>query len=220
MTHIHGVILDVDGTLVDSNDAQAQSWAEAMADYGYYVSPEKIRPLIGMGGDKVLPATLGMQKDTEDGQKISARRKHIFFQRFLPSLHPFPGAKELIQYMREHGLNVAVASSAESDELRALLDLVGASDLIEEKSSSQDAPQSKPDPDIVSATLHKMSLPTNEVLMLGDTPYDIEAAGRAGIYTIALRCGGWDDTRLSKATAIYNDPADLLQHYDTSPLGQ
>lgn len=130
MTHIHGVILDVDGTLVDSNDAQAQSWAEAMADYGYYVSPEKIRPLIGMGGDKVLPATLGMQKDTEDGQKISARRKHIFFQRFLPSLHPFPGAKELIQYMREHDLNVAVASSAESDELRALLDLVGASDLI------------------------------------------------------------------------------------------
>src|SRR5213080_425519 len=94
MSHIQGVILDVDGTLVDSNDAHATAWIEAMAENGYKVSFDKVRSLIGMGGDKVLPETLGIQKESEEGKRINQRRKEIFKERFLPGLHAFPGAKE------------------------------------------------------------------------------------------------------------------------------
>lgn len=219
MSNIRGVILDVDGTLVLSNDAHAQSWMEAMADFGYYVTYEKVRPLIGMGGDKVLPETIGLQKDSEEGIKISAKRKEIFKKRYLPVLQAAPGSRELLEYMRVQGLKLAIASSSEKDELKALLQVAGASDLVQEVTSSSDASRSKPDPDVMQVTLQRIGLPANQVLMLGDTPYDIEAAAKVGVGTIALRCGGWTDPELKGALAIYNDPADLLDHYDTSPLG-
>lgn len=217
--NIRGVILDVDGTLVLSNEAQAKSWVEAMADYGYYVPVEKIGPLVGMGGDKVLPETTGLQKDSEDGKKIDIKRGEIFKQKYLPTLQAAPGARDLLQHMRQKGLQLAVASSARMDELKPLLQVVGASDLIEEETSASDASRSKPDPDIIQVTLQRIGLPADQVLMLGDTAYDIEAARNAGVSTIALRCGGWSDRDLKGAIAIYNDPADLLEHYDTSPLG-
>lgn len=218
MTHIRGVILDVDGTLVDSNDTHARSWVEAMAENGYHVPYEKVRPLIGMGGDKVLPATIGIQKDSPQGKKISQRRAEIFKERYLPAVQAFPQARELLQRMRASGLKLAVASSAQPDELKALLRIVGASDLIEEESSSKDAQSSKPDPDIVHVTLQRIGFPADQVIMLGDTPYDIEAAQKVGVGTIALRSGGWSDDELRGALAIYNDTADLLAHYDSSPL--
>ena len=153
MTHISGVILDVDGTLIDSNDAHATAWVEAMAEYGYKVPFDKVRPLIGMGGDKVLPETIGIQKESEEGKRISQRRKEIFKERFLPGLHAFPGAKELLEQMRKRGLKLTLASSADKDELQPMLNLVGAADLIEEETSSKDAKQSKPDPDENQLTL-------------------------------------------------------------------
>lgn len=219
MSNIRGVILDVDGTLVLSNDAHAEAWMEAMADFGYYVPYEKIRPLIGMGGDKVLPETVGLQKDSEDGVKISAKRKEIFQKKYLSILQAAPGARELLEYMHVHGLKLAVASSAEKDELKALLRVAGVSGLVEEEISSSDAGRSKPDPDVIQVALQRFDLPANQVLTLGDTPWDIEAASKVGVGTIALRCGGWSDRELKGALAIYNDPDDLLNHYDTSPLG-
>jgi HAD superfamily hydrolase (TIGR01509 family) len=219
VSNIRGVILDVDGTLVLSNDAQAQSWMEAMADFGYYVLYEKIRPLIGMGGDKVMPETIGLQKDSEEGIKISAKRKEIFLKRYLPILQAAPGSRELLEYMHVRGLKLAVASSAEKDELKAMLQVAGASDLIQEEITSSEVSRSKPDPDIMQVTLQHIGLPADQVLVLGDTPYDIEAAAKVGVGTIALRCGGWSDPELKGAIAIYNDPDDLLEHYDTSPLG-
>lgn len=218
MTHIRGVILDVDGTLVNSNDAHAHSWVEAMAEQGYQVPFDTIRPLIGMGGDKVLPETIGVDKDSPTGKKISQRRGEIFKEQYLSSVRPFPHAQDLLNHMREHGLKLAIASSAKPDELKSLLSIVGAADLIQDKSSEKDASNSKPAPDIMEATLRKIGLPANEVLMLGDTAYDIESGKNAGVSTIALRCGGWKDSDLQGAVAIYNDPADLLAHYDESPL--
>lgn len=218
MAHIRGVILDVDGTLVDSNDAHAKSWVEAMAEYGYHVPYEKVRPLIGMGGDKVLPETIGIQKDSPQGKKISQRRAEIFKERYLPTVRAFPKARELLQRMRASGLKLAVASSAQPDELEALLNIVGASDLIEVKSSSKDTQDSKPDPDIMQVTLQRLGFPPDQVVMLGDTPYDIEAARKIGVGTIALRSGGWRDHELRGVLAIYDDTADLLAHYDSSPL--
>ena len=220
MTHIHAVILDVDGTLVDSNDAHAKAWIEAMAEYGYSVPFAKVRPLIGKGGDKVLPETIGVQRDSQEGKAISKRRGEIFMERYVPTLHAFPHAQDLLDRMRKQGLKLAVASSAQPDELRALLQIVGAADLIQDKSSSKDAQSSKPDADIVQVTLEKLGYPADQVVMLGDTPYDIEAAKKAGVGTIAVRSGGWQDSALAGAIAIYNDTADLLAHYDSSPLGQ
>src|SRR2546423_443639 len=219
VSNIRGVILDVDGTLVLSNDAHEEAWMESMADFGYYVHYEKIRPLIGMGGDKVLPETIGLQKDSEDGIKISAKRKEIVQKKHVPTLRAAPGARELVEYMHVHGLKLAVASSAEKDELKALLRVAGVSDLVEEEISSSDASRSKPDPDVIQVALQRFDLSANQVLTLGDTAYDIEAASKVGVGTIALRCGGWSDRELKGALAIYNDPDDLLNHYDTSPLG-
>ncbi|HLX59539.1 MAG TPA: HAD family hydrolase [Ktedonobacteraceae bacterium] len=218
MAQIHGVILDVDGTLVDSNDAHAHAWVEAMAEYGYTVAFEKVRPLIGMGGDKVLPETLHLDKDSEKGKAISQRRGEIFKERYLSALRAFPGAKELLEQMRKRGLKLAIASSAKEDELKDLLQLVGASDLVEDKTSSKDVQRSKPDPDVMHVTLKRIGLPANEVLMIGDTAYDIKAAEKVRVGTIAFRCGGWKDADLAGAIAIYDGPADLLKQYDSSPL--
>ncbi len=218
MTHIHAVIFDVDGTLVDSNDAQARSWVDALKEFGYSVPYEKVRPLIGMGGDKVLPETIGVQKDSEKGKQISKRRSEIFKEKYLPNVKPFPDAQKLLDRMRERGLKLAIATSAQPDELRPLLQIVGAADLIEDKTSARDVKSSKPDPDVMQVALKRVGYPPNEVVMIGDTPYDIEAARKVGVGTIAFRCGGWSDSDLAGAIAMYNDPADLLAHYDSSPL--
>ena len=218
MTHIHAVIFDVDGTLVDSNDAQARSWVDALKEFGYSVPYEKVRPLIGMGGDKVLPETIGVQKDSEKGKQISKRRSEIFKEKYLPNVRPFPDAQKLLDRMREQGLKLAIATSAQPDELRPLLQIVGAADLIEDKTSARDVKSSKPDPDVMQVALKRVGYPPNEVVMIGDTPYDIEAARKVGVGTIAFRCGGWSDSDLAGAIAINNDPADLLAHYDSSPL--
>ncbi len=218
MSHISGVILDVDGTLIDSNDVHAKAWVEAMGENGYKVPFEKVRPLIGMGGDKVLPETIGVQKESEEGKGISQRRKEIFKERFLHGLHAFPGARELLEEMRKRDLKLTVASSADKDELEPMLDLIGASDLIEEETSSKDAKQSKPDPEVMQVTLQRAGLPADEMVMIGDTAYDIEAAKKVHVRTIAFRCGGWSDADLKGAIAIYDGPKDLLEHFDESPL--
>jgi HAD superfamily hydrolase (TIGR01509 family) len=217
---VRGVLLDIDGTLVDSNDAQAHSWIDAMHDNGYDASFDKVRPLIGMGGDKVLPEVLGIDKDSDEGKKISQKRKEISSSRYLPQVHAFPQAQDLLRHMHEQGLKLAVATSAEPDELQKSLQIIGShtEELIEQAVTSKDASQSKPDADIVTAALQRTGCSAEEVVMLGDTPYDIESAAKVGVRTIALRCGGWQDSDLAQAIAIYDDPADLLAHYDESPL--
>jgi HAD superfamily hydrolase (TIGR01509 family) len=222
VTQIRGAILDVDGTLVDSNDAQAHSWVEAMSKYGYYISFEQVRPLIGMGGDKVLPETIGVSKDSEEGKKISQERKKIFMTHYLPTLSAFPGARELLEHMHKCGLKLAIATSAEPDELKSLLRVMGphVQDLFKEETSAKDAKHSKPSPDIMHAALERLGYPPEHVMMLGDTPYDIESAAKVHVGTIAFRSGGWKDRDLAGAVAIYNDTAELLAHYDTSPLAR
>lgn len=220
MAEIHGILFDVDGTLLDSNDAHAHAWVEAMAQHGHNIPFEKVRPLIGMGGDKVLPETLGIAKDSEEGKQISQARKQIYLTKYLPHIKPFPRTMELLQRLHNAGMKLVIATSAEQDELQKMMQVIDphAADLFEEAASSKDAKQSKPDPDVMNAALKLSGLPAEQVLMIGDTIYDIESAAKAGIKTIAFRCGGWQDADLKGAIAIYDGPADLLQHYDTSPL--
>jgi HAD superfamily hydrolase (TIGR01509 family) len=215
---VKGVIFDVDGTLVDSNDEHARAWVDGLAEFGYDVPYERVRALIGMGGDKVLPILTDLSADDAKGKRLAERREEIFAERYLPRVRPFPGARELLVRLRDEGLLVAVASSSKKEMLKRLLSLVGAEDLLDAKTSSDDADNSKPDPDIVQAALRRLGESPDGAVMVGDTPYDVEAATGAGLKTIAFRCGGWKDGDLRGAAEIYDGPADLLAHLDQSIL--
>jgi HAD superfamily hydrolase (TIGR01509 family) len=215
---IDGVILDVDGTLVDSNDAHAKAWVKAMAEHGLRIPFERVRKLIGMGGDKLLPAATGINEETTIGRAITKRRKEVFLREFLPGLFPTPGAEDLLRELKKRGIPMVIATSATAKELDPLLRICRADQVIRAKTSSDDADRSKPDPDIVHAAVRNLGLSPAETIMLGDTPYDVVAAARAGVAIIAFRCGGWTDRDLAGAGAIYDHPAHLLHEIDRSPL--
>ncbi len=218
---LQAVILDVDGTLVLSNDAHAQAWVEAFAAYGYEVPFEKVRPLIGMGGDKVIPKMVSeLSDESGDGKKIAQRRKELIINRFARELSPAPGSRELLLKMQQERLRLIIATSATTEELSGLLKAAQVDDLLDQAATSSDAEASKPEPDIVEAALSKLQMEASQTVMLADTPYDIEAAGKCGVPVIAFRCGGFDDASLANAAEIYDHPADLLAHYDDSILGK
>lgn len=217
---VTAVILDVDGTLVDSNAAHAHAWVDTLSEFGYDLDVARVQRLIGMGTDKLLPALIGVEKDSPFGKKLTERRKTIFAKRYLPDLQPTPGAPALLTHLQRERFGLMIASSAAGDELAALLSVCGAPELAHRTPPPQAVDSSKPDPDIVSTALGRLHRSPAEVLMLGDTPYDIEAAKRAGIEIIAVRCGGWNTADLAAAIAIYDDPADLLGHFADSPLAK
>lgn len=212
------VVLDVDGTLIDSNDAHAEAWVETGREMGREIEFAHVRRLIGMGGDKVLPRLAGVEEESEEGKRWTELRGEIFRGRHLAGLRPFPGARALLERLRADGYRLVVASSASEDDLGKLLEQAGVADLVEERTSSSDADASKPEPDIVEAALESAGADPEDAIMLGDTPYDVEASLRAGVRIVAVRCGGWDDEALEGAVAVYDDPADLLEHYGTSPF--
>ena len=212
------VLFDVDGTLVDSNDAHARAWVKAFSEYGLTVDPAAVRRSIGMGGDKLMPAVSGVKEDSPLGKLIAKRRADIFKREQLPGLKPFEGARDLVAAVKNRGCAAVAASSAKEAELKPLLAIAGVDSLMDAKTSSDDADDSKPDPDIIVAALKRAHVDRSEAIMIGDTPYDIEAAQRAGLETIAFRSGGWSDDKLSGAIAIYDGPWDLLARFDESPL--
>jgi len=216
-----GVILDIDGTLVLSNDAHAQAWCKAFAESGYDIPFERVRPLIGMGGDQVIPKLVpGLNDQEGEGKIISNRRKDFILNHYALTLAPTKGARDLVLKLKGAGLQVVIASSATEAELEMLLKVAQIEGLISEATTSSDAEASKPAPDIVAVALSKLQIEPSQVVMIGDTPYDIESAGKCGVAVIAVRCGGFDDSQLVGALAIYDDPADLVAHYDDSPLSK
>jgi len=214
----NAVILDIDGTLIDSNDAHARAYEDAGRELGFDIPFERVRPLIGKGGDKVLPEVTGIEEDSPDGERITERKGEIFRERYLPTLKPLPGARQLLHRFRDDTMKLVVATSAGKDDLKGLLEQAGVADLIQDATSADDAEESKPDPDIVLAALKQAGFPPEEIVMIGDTPYDVEAAARAGVRIVGVRCGGWGDQDLQGAIAVYDHPADLLDRYDESPF--
>jgi HAD superfamily hydrolase (TIGR01509 family) len=217
-THRRAALLDIDGTLVDSNLAHARAWSEGLREFGFAYEPEQILPLIGMGGDKVLPITTGVEKTTPRGQKITDRIHNILHERHLPRVRPFAGARELLLELRARGVLLGVATSASESDCGRLLSIANVRDLVDVVVTSSDAEESKPDPDIVQAALRRTGLPSRAVVLIGDTPYDVEAAVRAGIACVAVRSGGWGDAALAGAVAVYEDVAQVLRQLDTAPL--
>lgn len=210
------VILDVDGTLVDSNDAHARAWIDAFSEFGITVAYDAVRRSIGMGGDKLMPEVSGIDESSPLGQRIARRRAEIFRFNHLPGIAGFPRVRDLISRLRDDGFVVAVASSAKEEELDPLLEAATVADLIPRRTSSDDAEHSKPDPDIVVAALKQTGVDRSRAVMIGDTPYDVAAAKRAGIEIVGVECGGWTREALAGAIAVYRDPADLLEQYASS----
>jgi HAD superfamily hydrolase (TIGR01509 family) len=217
MKRLKGVLLDIDGTLLDSNDAHAQSWVDALSASGVKREFQEVRSLIGMGSDHLLPR-LGIDPESERGKTIAKLRAQVFREHYLPNLKPFPGTRGLLERMQSDGLTLVVATSAGRDEVQPLLQAAGIADLVDAKTSADDAEESKPAPDIVEAAVKRSGAEHDQLLMLGDTPYDVESARSAGVAVVALRSGGWDDAALHGALAVYADTADLLAHYEHSPL--
>jgi HAD superfamily hydrolase (TIGR01509 family) len=216
--HYDGVLLDIDGTIVDSNAAHASAWVDAFAAHERRVAFEIIRPLIGMGGDKLLQSVASLDHESGEGKLIAESRAEIFKRDYLPTLQPTPGAGRFVQWLIANGLRVVIATSAKEGEVEDLLAVCGAKALLDRATTSDDAEHSKPDPDIILAALEKSKCEVDRVVMVGDTPYDIEAARRAGIATIAFRCGGWDDAHLGGALAIYDNPGRLMDRIHESPF--
>ncbi len=212
---IKGFLLDIDGTLLDSNEAHAKAWEHALRHYGYDVNHGEILTLIGMGGDRVLPALVPeLDVSKGKGKEISEYRKKYLLNKIATKLKPTKGARELVMALKKRNIKLVVATSASSEEFEKLLKQAKVDDLLSEFTTSSDVKNSKPAPDVITAAFDKTGLVKNEVMMLGDTPYDISAADKNGIKTIALRSGGFSDEQLKDAVAIFDNPKDLLNNLD------
>jgi HAD superfamily hydrolase (TIGR01509 family) len=214
-------IFDVDGTLVDSVDLHASAWQEALVRFGHDVSFEQARSQIGKGGDKLIPVFLSEAEQIAHGEEMEEWRSKLFKSKYLPMVRPFSAVPDLLRRVHEAGMMVAVASSAKTSELDVYLEIAGVSDLVDVVTSSEDAEQSKPAPDIFLAALKKLSMDGHDAVAIGDTPYDAESAGKASINTIGVLCGGFAETdlRRSGCAAVYPGPGALLACFNASPLG-
>ena len=196
------LLLDIDGTLVDSNDAHARAWVTAFAGAGFQVEFSEVRPLIGMGSDQLVPRVVGVQKDDPRSKPLSDGWKQAFEQD-LPDLRPFPGTREMVEAAQQNGWKVIVATSGEADMADRLLRLADVADLLPDRVSSKEVEASKPEPDLMQAALKKAEAAPDEAWMLGDTRFDIEAAHKAGVSCAVVRLGG--NTDLDEADRVFDD---------------
>ncbi|HEV2746939.1 MAG TPA: HAD family hydrolase [Allosphingosinicella sp.] len=220
---VRAALFDVDGTLIDSNDLHAAAWQQAFRHFGVDLPYEQVRGQIGKGGDNLVPALLPSELVERRQQEIEDFRSELFKRDYLPRALPFPCVRPLFERLRAQGVRIVLATSAHADELDHHLELLGCRDLIEATTSQDDVDHSKPCPDIFAAALAKVA-PTSaeDAVVVGDTPYDAEAAGRLGLRTIGVRCGGFPeaDLRAAGAVELYDGPEDLLRRYDRSLLAR
>jgi HAD superfamily hydrolase (TIGR01509 family) len=212
------VLFDVDGTLVDTNDLHAAAWRETFLKFGFDLPFETVREQIGKGGDNLIP-TLLPDLDEPLQQAMEDRRSHLFAHHYLPRAVPFPLVRELFERLVEDGVRIVLASSSRQEEVEFHLNLIAAHDLVAAVTSRDDVESSKPCPDIFEAAMAKVApLRTDEIVVVGDSPWDVEAAARAGLPAIGFRSGGFPDGVLIEAgaSALYDGPADLLARYDSS----
>jgi HAD superfamily hydrolase (TIGR01549 family) len=220
---IKAVIFDIDGTLVDSVDLHAQAWKEAFKQFGKDIPYEQVRHQIGKGADQLLPVFFSREELEEFGEELEEYRSKIFKRDYMPRVRAFPKVRELFERIKRDGKRIALASSAKEDELAEYKKIAQIADLVEEETSADDADKSKPHPDIFKAALDQLAdVSPSEAIAVGDTPYDAEAAGKIRLRTIGVLCGGFPEHELRAAgcMAIYQDPADLLDHYDESVIKQ
>ena len=212
------VVLDLDGTLVDSVYQHVTAWQAAFHDVGLHVSGVRIHEAIGMGGDRLVAEVAGASAETGVGEEV--RKLHdSYFRSGLRTISPLDGAPELVESLVGRGHRVVLASSSESDLVDALLDIVGIGHHLHAVVTGSDDAASKPSPDLVRLAVERAG--GGSAVVVGDATWDMESAAAANVASIGLRSGGVSTERLMSAgaVAVHDGPRDLLDHLDQSPLG-
>lgn len=215
---VKAVLCDIDGTLVESNWLHAGAWRDAFAVIGIPLELEDVRRQIGKGGDELIPVFVPWWKRKFVEEPLKRYRGYVFKTEYMSKVKVFPGVRDLLLHMKEAGIRVSLASSAHHDEVQVYKKIARIEDLVEEDSSADDAKRSKPHPDIFEATLKKLRVQAKEALALGDTPYDAEAAGKAGVWTVGVTTGGWSEKELMDAgcVEVWKDVGELLENFERS----
>ena len=218
---VRAVLFDIDGTLADSNELHVRAWLEAFQARGLETTPEAVHAQIGKGADLLVPA-LVPGADDKLAEALGEEHGAIFKAKYLGRVKPFSGAHDLLAQTKVSGRRVVLASSASKAELDHYVRLLRAEDIVDAGTSVDDVETSKPAPDIFAVALKRVGVRADEAAAVGDSPYDVEAAGKCGVATVALRSGGFSDEALLEAgaTALYDDAASLLAAFDASPLAK
>jgi HAD superfamily hydrolase (TIGR01509 family) len=216
-----GILFDVDGTLVDTTYLHTVAWWEALRQHDNDVPMAEIHRAIGMGSDRILEHLLGPDRDS-DADDAMADAHDILYGAWWERLRPLPGAADVLRECAKRGLTVVLASSAKETELKRLRQVLDADDAIAAATSSSDAEQSKPAPDILQAALDQSDVDPHRAVFVGDSVWDVQAAARLDIPCIGLTCGGTSAAELSEAGTIatYENPAALLAALDDSAIGE
>lgn len=222
MTQLSAAIFDIDGTLTDSVDVHALAWQEALRHFGHEVAYERVRGQIGKGGDQLLQALLSRDDLAKQGEELDHFRGELFKKKYQHLIRPLSMVPELFQRIKEEtGAKIVLASSAKEDEVEAYEKLLGIGDLVEHKTSSDDAEKSKPHPDIFAAAMKRLgNPPAQKVIAIGDTPYDAQATAQISIACVGVLSGGWTEEALREAgcIAVFRGPADLYARFEESRL--
>jgi HAD superfamily hydrolase (TIGR01509 family) len=212
-------LLDIDGTLVDTNYHHAIAWYRAFHMHGILLPVWRIHRHIGMGGDQVVKALTDDGTDRELGDDIRAAETECYFE-LIEEVEPMEGARELVEELKRRDHAVVLASSAKTDEVEHYLDLLDARELADGWTTSDDVQSTKPQPDLLNAALERVGGMAGEAVMVGDSPWDVRAARKAGVDTIAVRTGGFgvDELRESGAIGVYESVAELCASLEDTPL--
>jgi HAD superfamily hydrolase (TIGR01509 family) len=215
---VEAALLDVDGTLIDSNYHHALAWYRAFRRHDIVLPLWRVHRAVGMGGDQLVPALVGPELDKEKGDDIRAARDEIYTGGLIDEVAALEGAHELIAELKDRGLQVVLASSSPRDELERYLDLLDARELADAWTTKDDVEATKPEPDLILAALEKAQ--TESAVMVGDTPWDVEAASKAGVETLCVITGGWSKQELREAGAIavFESVDELRQRLEETPL--
>lgn len=215
---VEAALLDVDGTLVDTNYQHALAWYRAFRGHGIVVPIWRIHRAIGMGGDQLVPALVGEQVDADQGDEIREARDSLY-QELIGEVEPLHGSHELIADLKERGVTVVLASSSPENELDHYLELLDARHIADAWTTKDDVESTKPDPDLIQAALDKAG--TESAVMIGDTRWDVEAAAKAGVDTICVLTGGWSQQELldAGALAVYESVDELRAKLEETPFG-
>ena len=216
---MRAALFDVDGTLVNSVDLHAKAWQDTFQHFGHTLPVHKIRAQIGKGGDQLMPVFLTKEEVERKGEEIQQYRGELFEKEFLHQVRPFPGVRDLFQRLLADRWKIALASSAKGEELETYKKITRIDDLLETEASADDVDKSKPFPDIFLAAADQLGqVSPQDCVVVGDSPYDAEAAGKAGMRRVGFLCGGFPQEKLREAgfEVLYRDPADLLEQYEKS----